>query len=380
MSAVVVAGGQWQIPITRYLQKRGEDVYVVNPFPSEATRLADHHIQEDARDAEAILERLRAIKPSIVTSDMSDIAVMTVARLCKELGLHGNDPDAALLFTDKAAMMEHAARCGIPVPPTDDANNLAAFVGRHGYPVIVKPVDANASCGFLRLDQDTPGALEYCLSYSPTRRGIVQKYIKGAGIILDGICSGGFHQTVQAADKTYFRDGLSKTVRYQSRLELDDVIAANDRFVHESGLKFGITHSEWFVTPDGFYLLEIAARGGGYGIAHPIMPWVTGLPVYDILYDNLNGRTTEMNLYPNRKPAMIQFFEWPTGTVTGISGEESVKKLCQFGLNLKVGDVARPAKNIKEIHAYAIILKETDQEIDETVRAIHQQLAVNIEE
>lgn len=252
---VVLAGGQWQLPIVKYLQSKNHFVHVVNPHVTETTKAADNHIILDVCNVKDVIVGLSKIKPEFVTSDQSDIAVLPVALASHALGTRGNDVCSSMLFSIKSVMMDFAREKRIPVPVTGlviGADDVREFAKNNSPPYVLKPVDANASRGFVYFDNldDIESKVEYTMSHSRSKRAIVQQYVDGVGIILDGICSNGKHRTLTHASKNHFREGVISEVTYPSGINpniLANIVECNDRFVEESGLSFGITHAEYIV-------------------------------------------------------------------------------------------------------------------------------------
>lgn len=295
---LILPGGNWQFPIINYF-KQFYPVCVVNPFPTETTNLADIFIQEDITNIKEVFQKTKHLNPLFVTSDQSDIATMPVALLSQMFDTPGNSPESISLFRNKRKMMEFAKDHIIP---------LSCEI-----PFIVKPVDANASRGFVKIDdyEDLDKKINYSLSFSPTKQVICQKYISGTVWILDGICSGGKHKTLAYAAKEQFRPGLTSCICYsESNKFLEEMIEFNDDYVERSGLSFGITHAEYIVNEEDFYFLEIAARGGGFLISSHIVPYVSGINTMEILHQNLLGNTTDVkSLKPLARKAKIQFYK-----------------------------------------------------------------------
>lgn len=363
-NVVVVAGGQWQAPIIQYLKAKEHKVYVVNPHVTETTELADVHIQHDITNVHKVAESLYGVPLLLITSDQSDVAVVPVAILSELLGTRGNSVYSVLKFTNKLFM----ARSGL-TPPI-------------GNPAVVKPVDANASRGFSRIrpGDDFESKVAYAKSYSRVGKVVVQQYVDGDGIILDGICSGGQHKTLAHAGKEHFREGVISAVNYPSKIDphlLAKITKANDRYVEKSGLRFGITHAEYIIRGDDFYLLEIAARGGGFAISSAIVPWVTGINLYDILYDDLLGTETDVkSLRPLDRKARIQFYEFRDGPVADVKVPENVPWVYDLRVAVRPGDVLCPAIDGGGRHAFAIILAETDQQVKSALSEIEKGLTV----
>ena len=65
--ALVIAGGQWQVPLITELQQSNYLVTVVDPFDdSKGVQIADNHIKSDVRNKEYILSQIDESKSRLV--------------------------------------------------------------------------------------------------------------------------------------------------------------------------------------------------------------------------------------------------------------------------------------------------------------------------
>lgn len=58
-----------------------------------------------------------------------------------------------------------------------------------------------------------------------------------------------------------------------------------------TGIKYAITHSEYKFEDGDYYLIEMAARGGGSRIASDIVPFMSGVDNYQLLINAALGQT-----------------------------------------------------------------------------------------
>ncbi len=386
MNVILIAGGPWQAFLLRYLKTRGYCVHVVNPVRSDTTAAADGFIQEDVRDIEKIQPLIEKLHPLFVTSDQSDTAIFSVALLSQKLGLPGNPPDAIRRFVDKGCMYDYAASIGLPLPPYAIGTGLEdvrAFAGKVGLPIIVKPVDATGTRGFAIIDDIDAAepALRTSLAYTRSGRFITQKYVRAnVEITLEGFCSGSEHRTLTGSSKTHFSPGIASSLLYPfSREEmLDQIISWNDTFVNNSGMKFGLTHAEYMIdTKSGtFWLTEIAARGAGCAISSEIVPWVSGVDVYDLLCRSLTGDSIDLNslCVRNDRCAIAQFYDRTTmaGITKGkIEMIRAVDGVHDFFLDFRRHDyLPSEPGNRNSRHSLAIVRTKTLQELEEALRNI----------
>jgi len=391
MKVVILPGGQWQEAIVKYFIDKGHQVFIVNPFKTEVTGLGEH-LFYDVKDVEGIIKHLNKIKPDIITTDQSDIAVMPTAMLCEFFSLYGNSVEAAYNFTDKYQMHLHAKKLGILNPDStvlslrsfQFVDEIKEFINKVGYPVVLKPVDANASCGYVYLEREpTPSDIGYCLSFS--RQIMLQEYIKGTQLTVDGILSGGKHVSLTLAERRYFREGVISEARYPANVSDDikkSIFMMNDLYIETSGAKFGITHAEYILNDDGVYLLEIGLRGGGNATSSVVVPWMSGINLYDVLYDNLTGVSYPQEAQYLNRTALIKFFEFGKGKVKNISGIDDVLNHPQvevFKMWVKEGDVIREARNGKERHGVAVICSENEADLERTLEYIEYSLKLELE-
>lgn len=377
MKSIIVAGGIWQKFIVEFLKEKGCYTYIINPFKTDTVNLADEWIEADVKHVDKI-ERIikeKDIQADFITSDQSEVAVVPAAELSKRLGLPGNSPDSIKLFTNKALMYDYAQSLDIPVAPFVKTKQLEeALEFAKNRPVIVKPADATSSRGFTKIENksDLPKAIKKALNYSD--EVIIQEFLEGLECCVEGLYDGKKHYSVAMCIKDHFRPGIASSLRYGPNLIKNDlerkIKKLNNKFVENSGISFGITHAEYIITGDSFWLIEIAARGGGCGISSSIMPWVSGIDAQDFLLKCLQGKPPEIKEILNRE-AILQFYEFPTGIqpqeklieINKII--EKMKHVYYWHFNFNEGEYLNPATSDQDRHALAIIHGEVDKTLKE---------------
>lgn len=357
---------------------------MVCPCPTEWSGLADRQVEADVKDVDRIAASIQQnkINPIFVTSDQADVTPYPVAKLSTIFGLPGNKPESVEVFShDKSKMYQFASDQGIPVPPFRRAasvDDVLDFIKAHGLPVVIKPADCSSTKGFAIINRQNldklPELIRNCLSFSFWKLNyfIVQKYVTGLEITVEGVCSGGKHRSLTTSRKVHFRPGVASSLDYPSNLSeplLRRVCEANDRFVHYSGLNLGITHAEYMIDGDNFWLIEIAARGGGLGISSRVVPLVTGVVPYDILYKSLCSKTVDLNnLQVAQNPTRLQFFEFDNREkLPPIESVLEIPGVNYFTYNQRLYGNFRPAMSGSDRHAMGVFTGETQSEIDKSI-------------
>jgi biotin carboxylase len=113
----------------------------------------------------------------------SDPAVLAGARTAEALGLAGNRPAAVIKLSYKHEFRRLQRELGVPCPPNAefrDFTTLEQWSRDHGFPVMVKSVDASGSKGVVRVDEPSQlsAAFAEAMRFSRCRTGIVEGYIR----------------------------------------------------------------------------------------------------------------------------------------------------------------------------------------------------------
>jgi hypothetical protein len=363
---LVVAGSFWQIPIVKKIKSMGHRVLVVNPYEdSPAFPYADGHLQADIFDLECCLAYCKEQNVNAVISDESDIAMPVVAYLANELGVPSLGIENARLFTDKFRMREFSKENGLLYPEyricysPEDAKGLFRQI-RHK--LIIKPLDSNSSRGVFTVSSEEEISAHFAeaLAYSKVEKAVIaERYIEGIEFTVDGIKTPGKHYTLAISEKKHYAHNkniasellFSHTNRHCNYQKLREV---NNKFVELSGLPFALTHAEYKYEDGNFYLIEIAARGGGNLISADIVPFMSGVDNYEYLVNCALGMIevhdfTVPDKYKDRC-AVLKFFDTPADggvvkEITGCDYLESEPDIIRYKFNFELGDRIEPAKN-----------------------------------
>ena len=385
-----IAGGPWQKPFVEYLKNKNHYIYIVNPKKTPTTDIADYHIKCDINDLQVIDNYIEKIKPSFITSDQSDVATLTVSLLSKKWNLPCNDIYSIEKLTNKYLIYEFAKEININVPETELVNStkdIENFSNKVKFPIIIKPIDSTNSRGFRKLNkhEDVNDELfQHTKQFSKNKQVIAQKFINGYMITLDGICSNSKHKTIVGGmKKSYYKPGINTNIEYPLNLEnvlYKKIIKTNDEYVEKSGMEFGLTHSEYIVENDNFYLIEIGARGGGAGITDKIIPWVSGLNVYDIVYSSIKGNKLDVKeLNIKEKYALLKYYEESEVLNFTIKKENEIKKIkgvADFQFNFLSKQFISDTQDCR--HSLGIYLANCNNELKEITDKVEKILTATL--
>lgn len=398
--ALVIAGGVWQVPLIEKLHDKGYYVTVVDPYLTSAgVKIADAHIQNDVREMESVWKEVKDMPTfDAVVTDQSDVSVETVAYVGERLGVPCNREKVVEKFANKYLSRQYAQSVGVPVPAytaVKTIEEIESFIEKVGAPLIIKPCDAQSSKGIHKIEKDATrqeleGYLADALQYSFVKTAILEQFVEGVEVTVEGFCAKGKHTVMAMSRKKHFKMGIASTLTYPANLPSQiegAIIDADNKYVEQSGLDFGPTHAEYIVNEQTgeFWLVEIASRGGGTRISSDIVKWVSGFDVYEALVTCLEGREKEIDVkqvHPMRRSAELHFFDFGDGVIEHVEGVEAVKAMPGVAYAdlevLQEGVELHSCKDDRSRQCFVIVFAENADELKNTLNAIYQTLKVTM--
>ncbi len=396
-TVVILPGSTWQIPIIKKSKSMGYRTLVVNPYEdSPAFDYADDYLQSDIFDIECVLNYCRKEGADAVVSEECDIAMPLVAEIGKCLCLSTLNLESARLFTDKSAMRDFCQKNHFFSPKYKLCKTIEeaeAFFDEYQKEIIIKPLDSNSSRGVYKIKkkEDLRGSFEKSLQFSKIQKAVLaEEYIDGVEFTVDGIKTPKRHFTLAISEKKHFLH--NPNIAYQlyftrsnSKYNYDMLVLQNDLFVDHSPLQFGLTHAEYKFKDGKFYLIEIAARGGGNLISSHIVPYMSGVDNYRYLLDCSLGDITSPDFtipesYMDRC-AVLRFFQIPDGggiveKIDGIEILENTPQVVEYKFNFKIGDKICDASTDADRAGFYIACCEQKDELNELMREIENKVKI----
>ena len=350
---MIIAGGAWQIPLVKIAKSMG--IYVINSnlYPdSPAFKYADKTWICDVRDKIKNLECAQLYKPDAIITDQSDIGVVTTAWLCEKLGLPGIGTNIAELFVNKTVMRDFCKEHGFSIPEYKKCLTIeecAEFLEIHKK-IVIKPIDSQSSRGvfFVETEKRLKEVFNVTMQFSCAEEAVLaEELIEGPEFTVDGIKLPDGYYTLAISEKTQYKRNpmISSSLyfsNYNNAFDYEALRLVNQKIVCASGLPFGLTHGEYKYKNGKFYLIEIAARGGGTKISSDITKYMSSIDSNELLIRMALGESVSVTLPPiEKRYAILQFLEFKPGKVKKISGVETILStpgVIDFGLNFTEGE------------------------------------------
>lgn len=381
---LLLPGSKWQLSLAKRIKELGHWLCVVSPEEKPpCAALADDFFRSDIFAVDAITNHAKELGIEAVLSDECDIAMPVVAELGKRLNLPTMSCEAAALYTDKFLMREFCIQHGLKSPEyklCKTADDAVAFLRKLGRPIIIKPLDSNASHGVFKTEteEEVRDHFAEALSFSRIEHAVLaERFIEGTEFTVDGIKTPSAHYTLAISEKKHFKHNLNIAnelffTHSNPRFDYEKLRATNDAFVMASPLLYGFTHAEYKCEDGEYYLIEIGARGGGNMISSVITQFMSGYQTYDYLIsaalDEIQATDFSDRSDCKSRCAVLKFFDAPLGggVVKEIIGEDKLKEneaIKEFQLNFGVGDEIGDCLNDSARIGFYIACTESEKEL-----------------
>lgn len=398
---VVLPGSLWQVPIIKKSREMGYRTLTVNPYEnSPAFSCADGYLQSDIFDIERVVQYCIKEKAAAVISEECDIAMPVIAEIGRRLSLRTLDTKSARLFTDKSRMRSFGEKAGIPTPEYQVCKTLEeaeCFFNKLQAPAILKPLDSNSSHGVFKIREKGEIKKYFQEASSFSRRDkavLMERFIKGTEFTVDGIKTPKRHFTLAISEKKHFAHNPNIACQLyftgsNPQFDYEELARQNDWFVNQSSLQFALTHAEYKYENGKFYLIEIAARGGGNLISSHIVPFLSGIDNYHYLLECYLGNVTSPDFTVleeyKKRSAVLEFFEAPEGggiaeRVDGTDFLEQNPQIVAYKFNFEKGDMLTDAASDAARVGFYIACCDNKEQLDELIRTVHENVRIICEQ
>lgn len=344
--------------------------------------------------ARRVMKELKQAVDAVVAVD--DHGSALAAQLRVALKLPGNPPEAVATLTDKLRFRQLQRASRLPCPEfveiTGDAVDAALALG---FPLVVKARRLNASRGVIRVDDESQ--LRRALSQvrriqARAQRDankldlLVERFIPGVEVALDGILTRGVLQVLAVFDKPdpldgpYFEETLFVTPSHLPAATQSELAAAVQRACVASGVTEGAIHAEARINDAGVWLLEIAPRSIG-GLCGRIFTVPFGMDMAEIILRHAVG----LPLPPAHEETAAGVMMIPTPTsgilqgVDGLDAARSVEYVTGIEITAHAGNLVAPPPAGASYLGFIFSRAATPQAAERALRDAHAALTIRVQ-
>lgn len=377
MKNILVLGAGWeQEPLVQRIFNNTNNckVYCVHYDDQYLNYPFDEVLISDLRNHDIILNFAQEKSIDAVISDQDDFALTCQAAISEFLGIPGPNTYQALISSNKYLQRNKCKQEGILHPPFAlvwSIGQIRDFGENVGYPLIIKPIDNRGSIGVAKIgcEDQVEDAFWNSFRQSTSNMLIVEKFIKGQEVTVDGYCFDSKPNSLAVASKGKLSEGLqvSFEIEYPGMLDrhvVEKLKKNNEIVCQRLGYTFGMTHAEYIIDEkNDIYLVEAANRGGGCFTSEIIVPNHSGVDLVAHLINDAIGESFVSNNDLEPGNVLLKFVNFRPGVVRSIKGLEGLndsREVLQYRINIKEGDKITEVSNDANRHGF-IILKANSE-------------------
>ena len=182
---MIMGAGIYQVPLIKKAKEMGIYTIAVSiPGKYPGFAVADEVCHINTVDYDAVLKVAREKQVDGIVTAGTDVAVITIGKVCDELGLCGLSFEAAKIASDKMLMKDCYEANGVRTArfrKVHFEDDLEEAIRDLEYPMIFKAVDSSGSRGITRVNtkEDIPGAVAAVKATTRKDYYIVEEFIIG---------------------------------------------------------------------------------------------------------------------------------------------------------------------------------------------------------
>ena len=207
----------------------------------------------DLKNMTEVIDFADKIQPTAVLSDQDDYALSCQAVIASKFNLPGPSITNAQISINKYLQRNKCKEQNIKHPEFAliySIEQIYSFSKKNNYPIIIKPIDNRGSQGVVKINthQEVVHAFYESLKYSISGLMIVENFISGQEITVDGYCFGEGPRSLALATKGKINNDLqvSFDIKYPGDLDIvltKKILRNNEDVIKKLGCNFGMTHA-----------------------------------------------------------------------------------------------------------------------------------------
>lgn len=380
----------------------GVDVTVASEQPNTLTDLNRSALltldfSDPAECADRVVEfsqsyPVQAVIP--VDSQVSSAAAAIAARL----GLPSNSLASVTAANNKQQMRQLLAQAGLPSPAFrlcrfDD--DLAELAQQTHFPCVIKPLALAASQGVMRADDPAELMLGCrrlqqilaCDSVSAVDQFLVEDFVSGPEVALEGIVTAGQLRVLALLDKPdpldgpFFEETIYTTPSRHSADDQQAVIEVAQQAIEALGLSHGPLHAELRLSDNGPVVIEVNPRSIG-GLCSRVLRFGSGLSLEELI---ITHALDSQFVLPERQSGAAGVMMIPTPAagelkkISGLEQAQSIDGIEEVTISVHVGKQLVPLPEGSEYLGFIFARGDTPGLVEQALKDSHACLHFEIQ-
>lgn len=388
---LILGAGIYQVPLIQKAKAMGLYTIVASyagSYPGLA--LADEVWNIDTTDYRKLIPMAKKAGISGVCTSGTDVAVLSLGMICKELGLCGVSSSCARTVTDKALMKQALLSHHVSTPESVRVSSFEEsqdVFRKFSPPVIVKAVDSSGSRGITRADSVEELKTAYDAARKVTKKDyvLVERFLEAQEIGVDGFISGGEIRFLLPHGKfTHTTDGCTLPEGHYfpypcSPALYRDILLQTERAAMAVGMDNCAINADVLVQGDQAFILEIGARAGATCIPELITTYC-GFDYYEQMIRQSLGETPDFTCRTPRPCMAKLLFSGKDGILSDIDEEQLAKcrtDCLDLSLDYPAGASVEKVQNGTSRIGQVIMETDDIHQLDEMMSRVRRSIRVD---
>ena len=270
---MIMGAGIYQVPLIKKAKEIGIYTIAVSiPGNYPGFQYADEVSYTNTIDYEAVLKVAKEKQVDGIVTAGTDVAVITIGRVCDALGLKGLSFEAARIASDKMLMKECYEKGGVRTArfrKVGFSEDVFEAVKDLEYPLIVKAVDSSGSRGITRVNapENMAAAIEAVRDVTHKDYYIVEEFITGEEFGAQAFVYNGKVQFVLPHGDYVFVGDTGVPVGHFAPYDLPEEVVRDateqcEKAIHAMKLDNCAVNADFILKDGKTYVLELGGRAG----------------------------------------------------------------------------------------------------------------------
>lgn len=275
---MIMGAGIYQVPLIKKAKEMGIYTIVVSiPGNYPGFALADQVCYENTVDYERVLEVARKEKIDGIVTAGTDVAVITIGRVCDELGLSGLGRRAAEIASNKILMKQKYEEFGVRTARFREVSfdeDMYERTKELNFPLIFKATDSSGSRGIIRVNSrdEFEQARDIVKTATHKNSFIVEEFIEGEEFGAQAFVYHGEVKFILPHGDYVFQGDTGVPIGHFAPYGLDQAVIDDMKVqlanaVRAMGLDNCAVNADFILKDNQTYVLELGGRSGATCLA-----------------------------------------------------------------------------------------------------------------
>nr|WP_300182961.1 ATP-grasp domain-containing protein [uncultured Agathobaculum sp.] len=276
---MILGAGIYQVPLIKAAKKLGCYTIVASiPGNYPGFKFADKIYYEDTTNYDRILTIAQSEKIDGIVTAGTDVAVLTIGKVCDALGLKGLSFESAKIASNKVMMKKAFEEYGVrtarfrEVP--FDFEIIKKEVENLSLPLMFKAVDSSGSRGIIRVNcyDEFPEAMEYTRNATKLDYFIIEEFVEGEEFGAQAFVLDGEIQFILPHGDYVFKGDTGVPVGHYAPYAVSEAVLQDTgkqltNAIYAMKLNNCAINADFILSNGEVYVLEIGGRSGATCLA-----------------------------------------------------------------------------------------------------------------